>query len=141
VPRPMDAEVVVAAEVVGQETNADFERDELARKGQQRTLSLGQEFPRRREVACGELLEDRHVHLDLGEVLLVFERRAGGGANHVAEVVERAAGHHGVQVHHAHGFAGDHVEHDIVEFRVVVRDALGDSAFRHGTERGSRGPS
>jgi hypothetical protein len=60
----------------------------------------------RLEVAAGQGLEHRQFQLDAVEELLVLGRRAGGGADHVAEVVEHEPGHHGVEVDHAHGFAG-----------------------------------
>ena len=78
----------------------------LPEKGDERLFGLGQELAGGGEVAFGQFPEHRHLHLDLGQVPLVFEGRAGGGADHVAEIVEGAARHDRVQVHHAHGLAG-----------------------------------
>ena len=66
--------------------------------------------------------------------MFVLQRRTGRGAHHVAEIVERAARHDRVEVHHALGFAGERVEHHVVELGVVVRDALGDLPLGHGVE-------
>ena len=74
------------------------------------------------------------LHLDLRQVELVLQRRAGRGAHHVAEIVEHAARHDRVEVHHAHGLAGLDVEHHVVELGVVVRDALGDFALRQSVK-------
>ena len=59
--------------------------------------------------------------------LLVLQGRAGRGPDDVAKIIERAAGHDRIQVHHAHGFAGRVVEHHVVELGVVVGDALGQA--------------
>ncbi len=69
----------------------------------------------------------------LRQILLVLRGRAGGGAHHVAEIVERQAGHHGVEIDDADGFAGRVVEQHVVELGVVVRDALGQ--IRRRAER------
>ena len=130
----MDAEVSVAAEEVGEEPDADGERDELPGERDQRAFAFREKRAGAFEVAAGERFEHRHPHLDLREVQLVFERRAGRCAHHVAEIIERAAGHHGVEVHDAHRLAGDDVEHDVVKLRVVVRDALGDFLLRQGVQ-------
>ncbi len=129
--RAVDAEVGVPAQVVRQETNADLKRDQLAGKGDEGPLRPIQEPPGRGEITLGELLEHRHLHPDFGKVALILQRRAGRRAHHVAEVIERAAGHDRVEVHHALGFARDRVEHDVVELRIVVSNALGDLLLRH----------
>ena len=131
----VDAEILVAAEVVGEEADADVERDELAGKGQEPFLGGVEERARGGPIPGGQGLEHGHLHLDLGEVALVFEGGAGGGADHVAKIVEGQAGHDGVQVDHAHGLAAFGVEHDVVELGVVVGDAFGDLAAGVGVKQ------
>ena len=81
--------------------------------------------PPSRKIAAHQRFKHRKLHGDLAQILLVFRRGAGGGAHHVAEVVERQAGHHGVEIDDADGFAGFVVEQNVIELGVVVGDALG----------------
>ena len=120
------AEVNVAAQIIRQEPQPDLEGDELAGKGDERFLPFGQKRPGTGEVTAGERLEHGHLHGDLPQIQFVLEGGTGGGAHHVAEIIQGAPGHDGVEIDDAHGLAGDDVEHDIVELGVVVGDALGD---------------
>ena len=65
-PWPVDAEVGVAAEVIGQEAQTDFEGDEFAGECDVGFLGPGQETACAREITRGELLEHWHLHFDLG---------------------------------------------------------------------------
>ena len=96
----------------------------------------GQESSCRRKIAAHQRFKQRKLHRDLAQVLLVFRGRAGGGAHHVAEVVERQAGHHGVEVDDAKAFAGGVVEQHVVELGVVVRDALGQTGLKQNARDG-----
>ena len=134
VPGTMHAEVDVAVDEVGQEPEPDRERHQLARERDQGPFVTVQHRACSLEVPAAELLEQRHLHLDLREIPLVFQGRAGGRTDHVAEVVQRAPRHHGVEVDHAHRLLSGLVEHHVVELRVVVRDALRDAALSHFLE-------
>ena len=57
---------------------------------------------------------------------LVLAGGGGGGADHVAEVIERATGHGSVQIDHADALGGHVVQQHVVELGVVVGHALRD---------------
>ena len=99
-------------------------------------LGEGEEGASGGEVTAQESFEHGPLQGDFGEVLLVFGRGAGGGADHVAEVVEGEAGHDGVEVDDAEGFAGAVVEHDVIELGVVVGDALGELGVQEDAGEG-----
>lgn len=73
-------------------------------------------------------LEHRHAHAHLVQVFLIFFRRRGNGAHHVAEVVQHKAGHDRIQVNDADGVVRILVQHDVVDFGVVMGDAGGKHA-------------
>jgi hypothetical protein len=124
----MDAEVFIAGEEIGKETQADGEADDLAGEDEMPAFGVGEERGGGFEVTVGEGFEHGEMRLDFGEVLFVFECWTGGGAHHVAEVIEDEAGHDGIEVEDAEGFAGFPIEHDVIELGIVVRDALGQVA-------------
>ena len=126
VARTVDAKISIADEIIGQESDADGEGDELAGKGDERFFGWGEKLSSGREVAFCQFFEHRHLHAHFREIALVFERGTGGGADHVAEIVERATGHDGVEIDNTDFPSGFHVEHDVVELRVVMRDAFGN---------------
>ena len=63
--------------------------------------------------------------------MFVLKSRAGGGADHIAEIVKDATRHDGIEIDDAHRFTRQHIHHNVVEFSVVVGDAFGDFAFGH----------
>ncbi len=132
----MDFEVGVAFKVVGEKAEADLEGDEFAGEGEEVFLGGGQEIGGGGEVAADQGFKHGKFHADFGEVELVFLGGAGGGADHVAEIVEGEAGHDGVEVDDADAFAGGVVEHDVVEFGVVVGDALGEIGVKQNAGHG-----
>lgn len=76
-------------------------------------------------VATEKRLKHQKLHRDFGKVAFVLLGRTGCAPHNVAEIIEREAGHHGIEVDHAKSLAGGLVEDDIVQLGVVVRDALG----------------
>ena len=124
----LDVEVGVAGEVVRQEADADGHGDEAGGEGEL-LLFAGREELGAAAVTARKGLEHIHARIDLGEVLLILGRVGRGGAAHIAEVIERQARHHRVQVDHADAATGLVVQHHVVELGVVVRHALGDLAL------------
>ena len=129
--RPMNSEVSIATEVIRQEAEPDFECDQFAGKCDVGFFGLGEELSSARPIALSQFLEHGHLHFDLREVLLIFEGWAGGGTDHIAEIVKRTTGHDSIEIDDAHGFASEHIHHDVVEFCVVVGDAFGDFPLGH----------
>ena len=121
----MGFEVSVAGEIVGEEAKANLKGDEFAAEGEELSFGWSEKASGGGQIAADEGFKDGHAHGDLGKVSLVFGGWAGGGADHVAEIVENEAGHDGVEVDDAEGFACLVVEQDVVELGVVVGDALG----------------
>lgn len=132
----VDAEVLVALEVVGEKADADGERDDFAGEHEHAAFGGGEEVAGGFDVTAGEGLEHGHFEFDAIEELFVFGGAAGGGTDHVAEVVEDETGHDGVEIDHAHGFAGLLVEHHVVELGIVMGDAGRDFAAGFGVDEG-----
>ena len=102
---PVDAEINIPQQEIREETQADGVGDELAGEDDEVLFRRREKLSRRRQVAAGQRLEHRHMQAHFAQVQLVLHRGTGGGAHHVAEIVERQAGHDGVQVHHAQGIS------------------------------------
>lgn len=122
-------EVGVALEVVGEEAHAAFEGHELGREGQQFRLERRHLLRDGADEAVGVCAVVVEAEVDLREVLLVLERGRCAEADRIAEVVEHRARHHGVEVDDRLRLAGLGVHEDVVELRVVVRDAQGQIAL------------
>ena len=71
-------------------------------------------------------LEHGDVEVDVVGVGLGFVGGVAGGAAEVAEVIEREAGHDGVQVDNGDAPLGGGIEEGVVDLGVVVGDALGN---------------
>jgi len=127
--RPPGLEIDVAVEVIGEETDAGLQGDEFSRERQVLPLRSGEEVAGARQKPGEQCFEHFEPHGNFGEVDLVFLRRAGSAAHHVAEIVERESGHDGVEVKHADPFAGQVVDQQVVGLGVVVGDAFRDRAF------------
>ena len=67
----------------------------------------------------------------------IFHGGVGGKADHVAEIIKREAGHHGVQVDDANAAAGGVVKHHVVQLGVVVGGAQGHGAPGVQVEQGA----
>ena len=124
----MDAKVVVAIQVVGQEAGAALQGHGQSAQGQSLTLVLSQAGASGQE-AAGEDSEQVQVHFHLAQVLLVLSSSSSAETDGVTEVVCGQAGHGGVQVDDAQGSAGLLVQHDVVQLGVVVSNAQGQLAF------------
>lgn len=123
-------EIRVAGEIVGEEADADRKRNEAP--GERESVELGGvEELRVLEVALDESLEILPAREHLVEILLVLGGGGGRRADHIAEVVERGAGHYRIEIDHGDALLRHVVEHDVVDLSVVVGDALGDLAARH----------
>ena len=83
----VDAEILVAVEVVGEEADAALEGHELGGKGQVVHFRGGEEIPRRGQVAVGQPVEQLQADADAGQVALVLRGGAGADPDRVAEVV------------------------------------------------------
>ena len=132
--RPLDLEVGVAFEPVGQEAQSDLEGDELARERQELLFFRRQETFGGFEVAFDQGLEHRELHPDLGEIRLIFGRRGGRSTHEVAEIVEHRARHHRIKVDDADAFLGDVVQEDVVQLGIVMRHAFGQGAVTQGVD-------
>ena len=136
----MGLEIGIALEIVGQEAQANLEGNELSRHWKQLLLLWNQKARGGFEISVHQRLEIVDVHPDLGSVRLVFDDLGGGGAHHVAKVVEYRAGHHGIEVDHAHARSGGGVDQHIVELGVVMGHALGQLAGDQQVEHGVHQP-
>jgi len=117
-------EIDVALEVVGEKSEADFEGDHPPGQRQAGPLGAVQQGTRSPQVALDQRGKDRQLHADPGQVPLVLGRGVRGGAGHVAKIVQREAGHDRVEVDDAERLPRGVVEHDVVEFRIVMGDTL-----------------
>ena len=119
-------EINVSFQIVRQEADAGFQRDQFAGEGKQGNFQRSDKIFGGFQIAFHDRLEHGHAHEGLFKVFLVLRRRGGHCAHHVSEVVKNAAGHHRIQVNDAYGPVRFRIQHDIVDFRVVVHDSDGE---------------
>ena len=124
--------VGIAVQVVGKEADGLLQGDDIAAVGEHLQLGFGQRAPRALDEAAGVGLEHLGEEVDLIEVGLVLGGGGGTRADGVAEVIERGAGHDGVQVDDADGLLGHLVQQDVGELGIVVGHAEGEVAARQG---------
>ena len=132
----VNLKVRVAFQEVGQKAHAAFERHELRAERQRLLFERRQNGAGRLEEALCEELVKFQAHVDLREVLLVLEGRARAETDAVAEIVVDKARHDRVEVDDAQRFARVAVEQDVIELRVIVRDAQRE--FPGGKQAGQR---
>ena len=75
------------------------------------------------EIALQERLVHVELQPDLIQILLILCGGVGAETDAVAEIIERQAGHYGVEVYNADAFIRLVVKHDVVELCVVMRNA------------------
>ena len=68
-------------------------------------------------------MEALEAHFHSGQIALVLRGGRRAEADGVAEVIEAGAGHDRIEVDDAQGLARLCVEQNVIELRVVVRDA------------------
>ena len=126
-------EIRVAREIVGEEANADRERNQAS--GERKSVELGgvEEFCVL-QIALYERLEILLARENLIEILFVFGGGGGRRADHITEVVERGSGHDGIKIDYSNALLGYFVKHDVVDLRIVVGDTLGNFSARHGID-------
>ena len=125
VARPVDGEVMVAVQVVGQEPDAAFQRHQLGAQGQDLLFQLRQ--PRAgAQKAPGIGAEQVQAHLHLAQIGFILGSGGGTEADGIAKVIAAQARHNGVQVDDAQRCAVRRVQHDVVELRIVMGDPQGE---------------
>jgi len=126
----MDFEVGVSGHIIGEKSGFPLRGDEFAGEGEELFLGLGQESSLAAEkIAAHQRFKQRELHGDLGSGPARLRGGAGGGAHHVAKVVERQAASRYRGRQRPQAFAGRIVEQHVVELSVVVgKCARGRSA-------------
>ena len=117
--------VNVPFQIVCQEADAGFQRDEQAGKGEVGNFQRRDEVPDGVQIAPDDGFKHGHAQEGFVQVLFIFRRGGSHGAHHVSEVVQDAAGHYCVQVNDADGLVRFPVQHHIVDFSVVMDDSDG----------------
>ena len=130
----MDTEVFVPLQVVGEEADAALQGDEPGAPGQVVQLGGGEGPVGPLQEALGIGIKQVQVEVDLVHVPLVLVAVVGAEPDGVAEVVDRQAGHHGIQVDDAHRLAGLAVHQHIVQLGVVVGDPQGQLSPTQGLQ-------
>jgi hypothetical protein len=120
--RPVDSEVFITGQEVGEEPEADGEGDQFAGEDEVRAFGRGKELGGGLQVAEGEGFEHGHLDLDFREILFVLQGWAGGGAYHISEVIEDEPRHDRIEVEHTECLTCFPIEHDIIELGIVVGD-------------------
>ena len=123
--RTVDFKIHVTGQVVRQEADAAFHREQFAGERQQALFQRRQETLGGTQVTLNQSFKHEHAHRDLGDVLFIFRGGRRGRPDHVAEVVNGGTGHRGIQVNHANAFSGYIVQHHIVQLGIIVRTAQG----------------
>ena len=124
----MDAIVYVTIEIIAQKAQPLLVDDHPCAQRQPRR------FPRRQRArgflqkAADDGVEVVQAQAHPRGIRLVLGRCVGARAHEVSEIVECGAGHHRIQVQHAHALAADVIDEDVVELGVVVRDPQGQFA-------------
>ena len=118
---------MVAVQVVGKEPEAALQGHHLRAQGQRFDLP-GREDAAGRDEALREAAVQGQIQPDPVEIPLVLRSRGRAEADGIAEIEGHQAGHHRIEVDHAQGLAGPAVQHDVVEFGVVMGHPQGQLA-------------
>ena len=123
----LDFEIDIALQEIRQETNATFEGEQFAGKGQVAEFRRVEEGGGG-EVALHQRFEAVEANVEIGQFGVILAGGGGGGADHVAKVIQGGTRHGGVKVDDADALRGDVIQEDVVELGVVVGDPLRDFA-------------
>ena len=124
--RAGNMEIMVALQIVGQETDAAFQRHESCTPCKTLFFCHAHGCPGSGEIAFGKYFIQMQVKVDFALVGFILGAVVGTGADGIAEVVGRKSRHHGVEVNDTDAFASGFIEQNIVDFGIVMGDTQRD---------------
>ena len=124
--RAGNMEIMVALQIVGQETDAAFQRHEPCTPCKALFFCHAHGCPGSGEIPFGEHFVQMQVKMDFALVRFVLSAVVGTGADGIAEVVGRKSRHHGVEVNDTDAFASGFIEQNIVDFGIIMGDTQRD---------------
>ena len=127
--------VNIALQVIRQEADRLLQRNDVRPVRKHCDLPIGQRpgSPLYKALRVGA--EHICAEIHAFRIRLVLRRRAGARADGITEIVQRGAGHDGIQIYHADERPGRLIQQDIRQFGVVVRDTERDAVRRQGRPR------
>ena len=139
--RASNMEIMVALQIVGQKTDAAFQRHEPCAPCKALFFCTAHGCPGSREIPFGERFVQMQVKMDFALVRFVLGTVVGTGTDGIAEIVGRKPRHHGIEVNDTDSFSGSGVDQDIVDLGVVVGDAQRDFPRRQAGRAGHGSPA
>ena len=124
--RAGNMEIMVALQIVGQETDAAFQCHELSTPGKTSFFSCVHGGASSGKIPFGEHFVQMQVKVDFALVWFILGAVVGTGADGITEIISRKTRHHGVEVNDTDAFAGGFIEQNIVDFGIIMGDTQRD---------------
>ena len=119
-------EIMVALQIVGQETDAAFQCHELSTPSKTLFFSCVHGGASSEKIAFGKHFIKMQVKVDFALVGFILGAVVGTGADGITEIISRQTRHHGVEVNDTDAFAGGFIEQNIVDFGIIMGDTQRD---------------
>ena len=126
---PVNLEIVIALQIIGEKAHSAFKSHNLGADGHQEDLLFRELSGASLEKAFDIHFIEVHITEDFVQIRLVFIGGACAETDGVAEIIHRKSRHDGIQIDDTDSFAGLVVDHDIVQLCVVVGDTQRDFFF------------
>ena len=133
---PVNGEVIVAIQMVGQEPQSAFQRHDFGAHGHHPAFVLRQAGAGVEE-AAGVGLKHLQAHGNLVQILFILSGGRSAEPDAVTVIIKAQAGHDRVQIDDAQGLSGIGVQHNIVELGVIVGDTEGQTALLQHVNQGT----
>ena len=124
--RAGNMEIMVALQIVGQETDAAFQRHEFGTPGKTPSFSCVHGGASSGKIAFGKYFIQMQVKVDFALVGFILGAVVGTGADGITEIISRKTRHHGVEVNDTDAFASGFIEQNIVDFGIIMGDTQRD---------------
>ena len=126
--RAGNMEIMVALQIVGQETDAAFQCHELRTPGKTLFFSCVHGGASSGKIAFGKHFIQMQVKVDFALVGFILGAVVGTGADGITKIISRQTRHHGVEVNDTDAFASGFIEQNIVDFGIIMGDTQRDFA-------------
>ena len=121
-------EIMVALQIVGQETDAAFQCHELSTPSKTLFFSCVRGGTSSGKIAFGKHFIQMQVKVDFALVRFILGAVVGTGVDGITEIISRKTRHHGVEVNDTDAFASGFIEQHIVDFGIIMGDTQRDLA-------------
>ena len=119
-------EIMVALQIVGQETDTAFQCHELSTPSKTLFFSCVHGGTSSGKIAFGKHFIQMQVKVDFALVRFILGAVVGTGADGITEIISRKTQHHGVEVNDTDAFASGFIKQNIIDFGIIMGDTQRD---------------